>query len=98
LHFNINCHYRFAMVSEEKLAHPLSCGQRLGAHWRRREHAILRDANRGVSRFDWFRTNLGIAPNILARRLAASAEDGSLERRRHSERPPRDEYVLIDGR
>jgi DNA-binding HxlR family transcriptional regulator len=51
-----------------------------------------------VSRFDWFRTNLGIAPNILARRLAASTEDGSLERRRHSERPPRDEYVLIDGR
>ena len=55
---------------------------------------ILRDALAGVTRFDDFQTNLGIAPNMLARRLAALVEGGLLERRRYQERPPRDEYVL----
>ena len=55
---------------------------------------ILRDAFAGVTRFDDFQTNLGIAPNMLARRLAALVEGGLLERRRYLERPPRDEYVL----
>ena len=55
---------------------------------------ILRDAFAGVTRFDAFQKNLGIAPNMLARRLAALTEAGLLERRRYSERPPRDEYVL----
>ena len=55
---------------------------------------ILRDAFAGVTRFDDFQTNLGIAPNMLARRLAALVEGGLLERRRYQERPPRDEYVL----
>src|ERR1700759_1494233 len=55
---------------------------------------ILRDAFRGVTRFDGFSGSLGIAPNMLTRRLAALVEAGLLERRRYSERPPRDEYVL----
>jgi DNA-binding HxlR family transcriptional regulator len=55
---------------------------------------ILRDAFRGVTRFDDFSESLGIAPNMLARRLTALVEAGLLERRRYSERPPRDEYVL----
>lgn len=55
---------------------------------------ILRDAFRGVTRFDGFSDSLGIAPNMLARRLAALVEAGLLERRRYTERPPRDEYVL----
>ena len=55
---------------------------------------ILRDAGLGRTRFDDFRKSLGIAPNILTRRLAALVEDGLLEKRRYSERPPRDEYVL----
>ena len=33
---------------------------------------------------------------MLARRLAALVEAGLLERRRYSERPPRDEYVLTE--
>ena len=37
--------------------------------------------------------SLGIAPNMLARRLNALVEAGLLERRRYNERPPRDEYV-----
>ena len=55
---------------------------------------ILRDAGLGRTRFDDFRKSLGIAPNILTRRLAALVEDGLFEKRRYSERPPRDEYVL----
>jgi hypothetical protein len=36
-------------------------------------------------------------PNILTRRLKALVEAGLLERRRYSERPPRDEYVLTQA-
>src|SRR3954454_14862205 len=57
---------------------------------------ILRDAFRGVTRFDGFSESLGIAPNMLTRRLNALVEAGLLERRRYSERPPRDEYVLTE--
>lgn len=57
---------------------------------------ILRDAFNGLSRFDQFARSLDIAPNILARRLKALVASGLLERRRYSERPPRDEYVLTD--
>jgi len=55
---------------------------------------ILRDAGYGLARFDQFRTSLGIAPNILARRLKALTTAGLLERRPYSEHPPRDEYVI----
>jgi DNA-binding HxlR family transcriptional regulator len=55
---------------------------------------ILRDAGYGATRFDQFRQSLGIAPNILTRRLAGLTEAGLLEKRRYNERPPRDEYVL----
>jgi DNA-binding HxlR family transcriptional regulator len=58
---------------------------------------ILRDASRGMTQFDQFRTSLGIAPNILSRRLKALTEAGVLEKRRYSERPPRDEYVLTQA-
>ena len=58
---------------------------------------ILRDAGLGKTRFDDFQKSLGIAPNILTRRLAALVEAGMLERRRYSERPPRDEYVLTEA-
>jgi len=57
---------------------------------------ILRDALRGVTRFDDFRRSLGVAPNMLTRRLGALVEAGLLERRRYSEHPPRDEYVLTE--
>ncbi len=57
---------------------------------------ILRDAFRGLTRFDEFSDSLGIAPNMLARRLTALVEAGMLRRRRYNEKPPRDEYVLTD--
>ena len=55
---------------------------------------ILRDAFAGLTRFDEFEQSLGIAPNMLSRRLSALVQAGMLERRRYSERPPRDEYLL----
>jgi DNA-binding HxlR family transcriptional regulator len=57
---------------------------------------ILRDAGLGSTRFDQFQKSLEIAPNILTRRLAALVEAGLLEKRRYSERPPRDEYILTE--
>ena len=65
--------------------------ERVGEWW---SILILRDAFHGMTRFDEFQKNLGIAPNMLTRRLGALVEAGLLERRRYSERPPRDEYVL----
>ena len=67
--------------------------ERVGEWW---SILILRDAFAGVTRFDDFQQSLGIAPNMLARRLAALVDAGMLERRRYSERPPRDEYVLSE--
>ena len=55
---------------------------------------ILREAFNGRTRFDEFRDALGVAPNILTRRLRALVAAGLLERRRYCERPPRDDYVL----
>src|SRR5499427_4736053 len=54
---------------------------------------ILRDALQGFTRFDEFQKSLGIAPNMLTRRLNGLVEAGILERRRYNERPPRYEYV-----
>ncbi|WP_455875022.1 winged helix-turn-helix transcriptional regulator [Rhizobium yanglingense] len=58
---------------------------------------ILRDAHAGLTRFDEFRKSLGIAPTILTRRLSALTDEGLLEKRRYSERPPRNEYVLTEA-
>jgi len=57
---------------------------------------ILRDAFAGKTRFDEFQQSLGIAPNMLSRRLASLVEAGMLERRPYSVRPPRDEYLLTE--
>ena len=57
---------------------------------------ILRDAFAGKTRFDEFQQSLGIAPNMLARRLASLVEAGMLERRPYSLRPPRDAYLLTE--
>jgi DNA-binding HxlR family transcriptional regulator len=67
--------------------------ERVGEWW---SILILRDAFAGMTRFDAFQKSLGIAPNMLARRLTALVEAGLLERRRYSEHPPRDEYLLTE--
>ena len=65
--------------------------ERVGEWW---SILIMRDALHGMTRFDQFQKSLGIAPNMLARRLNALVAAGLLERRRYSEHPPRDEYRL----
>src|SRR6202035_1349222 len=67
--------------------------ERVGEWW---SILILRDAFQGLTRFDEFQDSLAIAPNMLTRRLNALVESGLLERRRYSERPPRDEYLLTE--
>jgi DNA-binding HxlR family transcriptional regulator len=67
--------------------------ERVGEWW---SILIIRDALHGLTRFDQFQDSLGIAPNMLTRRLTALVKAGLLERRRYSERPPRDEYVLTE--
>jgi DNA-binding HxlR family transcriptional regulator len=57
---------------------------------------IMRDASQGLTRFDQFEKSLGVAPNILTKRLAGLVEGGLLEKRLYSERPPRYEYVLTE--
>ncbi|WP_044564774.1 helix-turn-helix domain-containing protein [Azospirillum sp. B4] len=65
--------------------------ERVGEWW---TIHILREAFLGATRFDQFQKNLGIAPNMLTRRLNALVADGLLEKRPYSTRPLRHEYVL----
>lgn len=67
--------------------------ERVGEWW---SILIVRDAFHGLTRFDEFQGSLGIAPNMLARRLAALVKSGLLEKRRYSDKPPRHEYVLTE--
>ena len=73
---------------------PIARGlERVGEWW---SILILRDAFRGARRFDEFRESLGVAPNILTRRLNALVEAGLLRRELYCERPPRHEYRLTE--
>ena len=57
---------------------------------------VLRDLFlSGPRRFKDFETSLaGVPPNTLSDRLKRLEENGVVERRRYSEHPPRDEYLL----
>ena len=68
--------------------------ERVGDEW---SVLILRDALYGLTRFDAFQKSLGIAPNILTRRLATLVETGMLERTQYSEHPPRYDYRLTEA-
>jgi DNA-binding HxlR family transcriptional regulator len=67
--------------------------ERVGEWW---SMLIIRDALHGLTRFDQFQESLGIAPNMLTRRLGALIKAGLLQKRRYSEHPPRYEYVLTE--
>lgn len=67
---------------------------RVGDRW---SMLVLRDIERGLTRYEQLRASLGIAPNILARRLSALLGAGLIAKRRYSQRPPRDEYLLTDA-
>jgi len=55
---------------------------------------IIRDALRGLRRFDEFQESLGIARNMLSRRLKTLVAAGILEKHAYAERPRRHEYRL----
>jgi DNA-binding HxlR family transcriptional regulator len=57
---------------------------------------VLRESFLGVTRFEQFRRNIGVAKNILSHRLNTLVAGGVLERRLYSERPPRYEYRLTE--
>ncbi len=82
------------MSSSERACSPCPVARtlaRIGDGW---TFLILRDAGFGLTRFDQFEKSLGVAPNILTKRLAGLVENGLLEKRAYSERPLRHEYVL----
>ena len=55
---------------------------------------IIRNIYIGISRFDQLQQSLGISRKVLAERLRWLTENGVLERREYSSRPPRHEYAL----
>lgn len=57
---------------------------------------IVRDVFLGLRRFDEIQEELGIARNVLQKRLVRLVDQGVLERRIYSVRPPRYEYRLTD--
>jgi DNA-binding HxlR family transcriptional regulator len=77
-----------------KMACPVARSlERVGEWW---SILIIRDALHGFTRFDEFQKSLNIAPNMLTRRLSALVDAGVLQRRRYSQHPPRDEYILTE--
>jgi len=67
--------------------------ERVGDTW---SLMILRDASHGLSKFDQFEQSLGVAPNILSKRLAALVEAGFLRRQPYQDRPVRHDYLLTE--
>ncbi|WP_395244084.1 winged helix-turn-helix transcriptional regulator [Agromyces sp. MMS24-K17] len=67
----------------------------LGQKW---SLLIVREAFRGHTRFAEFRTELGVAPDVLTDRLGRLVDAGVLERRPYREagEREREEYVLTD--
>ena len=57
---------------------------------------VLRDAFRGIRRFDELRRDLDIARPVLADRLRRLVDSGILERRLYQTRPKRYEYRLTE--
>jgi DNA-binding HxlR family transcriptional regulator len=55
---------------------------------------VIRDVFVGITRFDDIQRDLGISRKVLAERLRHLVDEGMLEQRPYSERPPRHEYVL----
>jgi DNA-binding HxlR family transcriptional regulator len=57
---------------------------------------ILRDAFLGVTRFEELQQRLGIARNILTKRLDTLVDAGVMERRVYDEARDRSDYVLTE--
>ncbi|GAA1978505.1 helix-turn-helix domain-containing protein [Amycolatopsis minnesotensis] len=57
---------------------------------------ILRDVYVGLTRFEQLREDLNISRKVLTVRLKWLVDNGVLEARPYSDRPPRHEYVLTE--
>jgi len=57
---------------------------------------VLRDAFYGVRRFDDFRASLGVARNILTKRLTKLVDAGIMRKEPYQEHPSRYEYRLTE--
>ena len=69
------------------------CLEHVGEWW---SMLIIRDVFRGKRRFDELTKSLGIAPNILTRRLNDLVESDILEKQKYGESDKRFEYVLTN--
>jgi DNA-binding HxlR family transcriptional regulator len=58
---------------------------------------VVREVFLGTRRFEDMVTNIGAPRDTLAARLRTLVDHGILERRRYSDRPPRDEYILTSA-
>jgi DNA-binding HxlR family transcriptional regulator len=58
--------------------------------------AVIRCAAFGLRRFGEYQSELGIASNVLSKRLDRLVETGVLDRVLYLKRPPRYEYVLTE--
>lgn len=57
---------------------------------------IIRDVLRGKRRFDQIQSSLGVARNVLTKRLTRMVEAGILEKRPYQTGPARYEYFLTE--
>ncbi|WP_420032174.1 winged helix-turn-helix transcriptional regulator [Streptomyces sp. cg28] len=57
---------------------------------------VLREAFYGITRFDVFQQELGIARTTLAERLRRLVDEGLMEKRAYETAPVRHDYVLTD--
>ena len=76
---------------DEQLCSIAASLQLIGDRW---SLLILRDAFRGVRRFDELAADLGIARNLLADRLQKLVDHGILVKQPYQQRPVRYEYRL----
>jgi len=67
--------------------------EHIGERW---TFMVLRDAFYGVRRFDDFQASLGIARNILTKRLTKLVDAGIMRKEPYQEHPPRYEYRLTE--
>ncbi len=67
--------------------------EHIGERW---TFMVLRDAFYGVRRFDDFQASLGVARNILTKRLTKLVDAGIMRKERYQEHPPRYEYRLTE--
>jgi DNA-binding HxlR family transcriptional regulator len=66
----------------------------LGERW---ALLVLRELFWGNLRFAGIQEKTGAPRDVLSARLKMLCEEGLIERRQYSERPPRSEYVLTDS-